>query len=90
MTMIAPLGQECAQAIISADWNVLFCSRPIGHDDSHEAVFFENMVEAQPCHKCKKPVRWHKNYIKDLFSCWDHLEKGWGNGQNKEDQAQIT
>ena len=82
MTRAAPLGEECAEPIASAEWGTLSCSRRIGHDDTHEAVFIEDMVAAHPCHKCKKPVRWHKNYVYDVFSCWDHLREAYGNGES--------
>ena len=81
MTRAAPLGEECAQPIASAEWGTLFCSRRVGHDDTHEAVFIENMAASQPCHGCNKPVRWHKDYIYDVFSCWEHLRKARRNGE---------
>lgn len=90
MTRAAPLGEECGEPITSGDWGTLLCSRPIGHDDSHEAVFFESMVEAQSCHRCKKLVRWHRNYIYDVFSCWDHLRRGHeGDGEGQAEAAEA-
>ena len=46
MTRAAPLGEECAEPITSAEWGTLSCSRRIGHGEMHEAVFIEDMVAA--------------------------------------------